>query len=169
MVSVSFAVNPLLEVSYRRGHFQSMQNEPQAWQNFSPGDLSFSFPQVTCASVPECVERSVAAFPLWASRSLDERRDILSGCREKLSLAAESLAALISRETGKPLREARLEMAAVVAKFDLTFADGEKYLRDVVVEDGPNPALVRQRPRGPSAVIAPFNFPVHLGHGAALA
>lgn len=146
-----------------------MQNEPRAWQNVSPSDLSFTFPQVTCASVSECVARSVAAFPLWASRSLDERRDILSGCREKLSLASESLAALISRETGKPLREARLEMAAVVAKFDLTFADGEKYLRDVVVEDGPNPALVRQRPRGPSAVIAPFNFPVHLGHGAALA
>ena len=146
-----------------------MQNEARAWQNFSPSDLSIAFPQVACSSVPECVARSVAAFPLWASRSLDERRDVLSGCREKLSLAAESLSALISRETGKPLREARLEMAAVVAKFDLTFADGEKYLRDVVVGDGPNPALVRQRPRGPAAVIAPFNFPVHLGHGAALA
>jgi acyl-CoA reductase-like NAD-dependent aldehyde dehydrogenase len=146
-----------------------MQNEPRAWQNFSPGDLSFAFPQVTSASVPECVARSVAAFPLWASRSFEERSEILAGCREKLSLATESLAALISRETGKPLRESRLEMAAVVAKFDLTFADGEKYLRDVVVADGPNPALVRQRPRGPAAVIAPFNFPVHLGHGAALA
>jgi acyl-CoA reductase-like NAD-dependent aldehyde dehydrogenase len=146
-----------------------MQNEPRAWQNFSPGDLSFSFPKVNCASVPECVARSVAAFPLWASRSLDERREILAGCREKLSLATESIAILISRETGKPLCESRLEMAAAVAKFDLTFSDGEKYLRDMVVGDGPNPALIRQRPRGPAAVIAPFNFPVHLGHGAALA
>ena len=169
VVSVSSVVNPLLEVSRERGEPDAMQNEPRAWQSFSPGDLSFAFPQVACADVSACVARSVAAFPLWASRSLDERRDILSGCREKLSLAMESLAAVISRETGKPLREARLEMAAVVAKFDLSFADGEKYLRDVVVEDGPNLALVRQRPRGPAAVIAPFNFPVHLGHGAALA
>lgn len=94
---------------------------------------------------------------------------MLAGCRDKIALASESLAALIARETGKPLREARLEMAAVVAKFDLTFADGEKYLRDVPVADGSNPALVRKQPRGPAAVVAPFNFPVHLGHGAALA
>ena len=146
-----------------------MESEPRAWQNFSPGDLSFSFPMVASANVRECIARSVAAFPLWAGLPLEERRERLLGCREGLALASESLAALIARETGKPLREARLEMAAVLAKFDLSFADGEKYLRDVPVEDGPNPALVRQRPRGPAAVIAPFNFPVHLGHGAALA
>ena len=169
VISVPSVVNPLLEVSCERGEPDGMENESQAWQNFSPSDLSIMFPQVACADVSGCVARSVAAFPLWASRSLDERRDILAGCREKLSLATESLATLISRETGKPLRESRLEMAAAVAKFDLTFADGEKYLRDVVVKDGPHPALVRQRPRGPAAVIAPFNFPVHLGHGAALA
>ena len=146
-----------------------MESEPRAWQNFSPGDLSFSFPMVASANVHECIARSVAAFPRWAMLSLEERREKLIGCREGLALASESLAALIARETGKPLREARLEMAAVLAKFDLSFADGEKYLRDVPVEDGPNPALIRQRPRGLAAVIAPFNFPVHLGHGAALA
>ena len=156
VISVPSVVNPLLEVSCERDELERMENESQAWQNFSPSDLSIMFPQVACADVSGCVARSVAAFPLWASRSLDERRDILAGCREKLSLATESLATLISRETGKPLRESRLEMAAAVAKFDLTFADGEKYLRDVVVKDGPHPALVRQRPRGPAAVIAPF-------------
>jgi acyl-CoA reductase-like NAD-dependent aldehyde dehydrogenase len=146
-----------------------MESEPRAWQNFSPGDLSFSFPMVASANVSECIARSVAAFPFWAGLSFEERRERLLGCRERLSLASESLASLIARETGKPFRESRLEMAAVLAKFDLTFADGEKYLRDVPIEDGPNPSLVRQRPRGPAAVIAPFNFPVHLGHGAALA
>jgi len=146
-----------------------MENEPRAWQNFSPGDLSFSFPMVACTDVRDCVTRSVAAFPRWSNMPLEERRERLVTCREKLAAATESLANLIARETGKPLREARLEMVAVLAKFDFTFADGEKYLRDVCVEDGPNPALVRQRPRGPAAVIAPFNFPVHLGHGATLA
>ncbi len=28
---------------------------------------------------------------------------------------------------------------------------------------------MRRRPRGPAAVISPFNFPIHLGHGAAMA
>ena len=30
-------------------------------------------------------------------------------------------------------------------------------------------AMVRRRARGPAAVVAPFNFPIHLGHGAAVA
>jgi acyl-CoA reductase-like NAD-dependent aldehyde dehydrogenase len=79
------------------------------------------------------------------------------------------MALLIASETGKPLREARLEMGAVIAKFDLTFADAERWVREEVVTDGPHPAGIRRQPRGPAAVIAPFNFPIHLGHGAAVA
>ncbi len=111
----------------------------------------------------------MAAFRGWAALSLDERREALEKCRQALQDRSDQLAVLISRETGKPLREARLEMAAVIAKFDFTFADGERYLRDTLVEDGPHPALVRRHPLGPAAVIAPYNFPIHLGHGATVA
>ncbi|MFY8269145.1 MAG: aldehyde dehydrogenase family protein [Terrimicrobiaceae bacterium] len=146
-----------------------MQSEPRAWQNFSPGDLAYSFPEVATGNLHSAVESSIEAFPGWGRLPLDARREALEGCRETLQSCSEDLAILISRETGKPLRESRLEMAGVIAKFDLTFEDGEKYLRDSRVEDGPHPALIRRHPRGPAAVIAPFNFPVHLGHGATVA
>ena len=81
----------------------------------------------------------------------------------------EDLARLIALEVGKPLREARAELGAVIAKFDLTFADADRFLADQQIADGPHPALVRRRARGPAAVVAPFNFPVHLGHGAVVA
>lgn len=146
-----------------------MEAEPCKWRNFSPGDLSCEFPSVDSGCVSEAVDRAQKAFPEWSSLCLDARMAYLAECRENLKTKAEDIAHLISRETGKPLREARLEMSAVIGKFDLTFEDGEKYLRDVQVEDGPHPARVRQVPRGPAAVIAPFNFPVHLGHGATVA
>lgn len=152
-----------------RGEHFHMIADPASWQNSSPGDLSFVFPESHSGVVDEVVEKSESAFRGWSALSFEERRACLVKCRESLQDRSAQLAVLISRETGKPLREAKLEMAAVIAKFDLTFADGEQYLRDTMVTDGPHPALVRRHPLGPAAVIAPYNFPIHLGHGAAVA
>lgn len=148
---------------------RGMKTEPQSWRNSSPADLSFVFPEVRTGDVEQAVAKSRKASPGWAALSLDERRRALETCRQSLQDRSGQLADLISRETGKPLRESRLEMSAVIAKFDLTFSDGERYLRDEAVGDGPHPARISRRPAGPAAVVAPFNFPIHLGHGAAVA
>jgi acyl-CoA reductase-like NAD-dependent aldehyde dehydrogenase len=141
---------------------------PQTWKNRSPGDLADELPEVVAGDENLAVSRAKAAFPAWRALSLDERKAALRVCRDRLGARQEDLARLISREMGKPLRESRLELGAVLAKFDLTFADADRFTAEQVVEDGPHPALVRRRPRGVAAVIAPFNFPIHLGHGAAV-
>lgn len=146
-----------------------MSTDPLEWRNRAPGDLDDEFPPARTLPVEPAVQRSARAFGPWAACSLGERRAALESAREALRGEAEPLARLVARETGKPLREARLELGAVLAKFDLTFADGDRYLADEEVLDGPNAACVRRCPRGPAAVIAPFNFPIHLGHGAAVA
>ncbi len=146
-----------------------MSPDPVEWRNLAPGDLSRELSLFRSGDVEAAVARSVGAFPAWAGLTLDQRREFLEGCRERVAARSEALAEAIALEVGKPLREARLEMAAAVAKFDLTFRDGERFLREEAVETGPHPAAVRRCPRGPAAVIAPFNFPVHLGHGATVA
>ncbi|HEY5704234.1 MAG TPA: aldehyde dehydrogenase family protein [Terrimicrobiaceae bacterium] len=146
-----------------------MTGDPTVWRRRSPGDLSVELPEVSTGDVPAAVERSKRAFAGWRRLSLEARKAALALCRERLKAKQEELARLIALEVGKPLREARLELAAVVAKFELTFSDGDRYLADQSIADGPHPATVRRRARGPAAVVAPFNFPIHLGHGAALA
>lgn len=146
-----------------------MSSDLFEWRNFSPGDLTFEFPLARSGDVTAAVEKSKKAFPTWASLSLDERREALLTCRERLRIHSEALAELIAREIGKPIREAREELRAVIAKFDFCFADAERYVRDESISEGPHPGMIRHRPRGPAAVIAPFNFPIHLGHGVALA
>jgi acyl-CoA reductase-like NAD-dependent aldehyde dehydrogenase len=69
-------------------------------------------------------------------------------------------------ETGKTLTEARGEMGAVLGKFDLTFRDAREHIAPKPVSGGPYPAEIRYLPRGPSVVIGPFNFPLHLANGA---
>ncbi len=144
-------------------------SDPTVWRLHCPGDLSEELPEVAQGDVEAAVAASQRAFPGWRALSLDERIVILESAQERLKLRQEDLAKLIAQEVGKPLREARLELGAVIAKFDLSFADARRYVADRPVSDGPHPAFIRHRARGPAAVIAPFNFPIHLGHGAAVA
>lgn len=146
-----------------------MPKDPDSWTNRSPGDLEKVFPEAFATDVEKAVHCSQRAFAEWSRLTLEQRRHALETCRDRLQARSEDLAILIAAETGKPLREARLEVGAVIAKFDLAFADAEKWAGDETVADGPHPACIRHRPRGPAAVIAPFNFPIHLGHGAAVA
>jgi acyl-CoA reductase-like NAD-dependent aldehyde dehydrogenase len=143
-------------------------DDPRNWRNRNPGDLSDQLPEVSSGDVGASVARAASAYPGWRALNLEARKTALKACRDRLAARQEDLAVLIAREMGKPLREARLELGAVLAKFDLSFADADRFVAEQMVDDGPHPAAVRRRPRGVAAVIAPFNFPIHLGHGAAL-
>src|SRR4029077_3115072 len=86
-------------------------------------------------------------------------------CREGRKAKGDDRARLIVAEVGKPLREARLEVAAVIAKFDLAFADADECLPHRRVADGPHPAMVRLRARGPAAVLPEGVFELVQGWG----
>ena len=146
-----------------------MISGPKVWRRRSPVIFRWRCPKSRRETCTAAVERSKRAFSGWQRIGLEERKDALAQCRERLKAKQEELARWIALEVGKPLREARLELGAVIAKFDLTFSDADRILADQSVSDGPHQAVVRRRPRGPAAVVAPFNFPIHLGHGAAVA
>ncbi len=146
-----------------------MAEEPTLWSNRPPGDLSVRLPEVQAGIPEEAVTRAVAASGSWGRTPLAERAEALRRVGSAIAAEAEGLAKGIASETGKPIREARGEVQAVISKVELTIADAEEFLSDESVSSGPHPASVRRIPRGPAAVIAPFNFPLHLGNGAALA
>ena len=142
-----------------------MAGEPRR----SPGDLSFILPEVAPGDVSASVGAAVAAAPEWARTPLPERITRLRDAQQALAAAKDELARGIALETGKPITEALGEVGGVVAKIDLTIADAERWLAEETNLGGPHPALIRRRPRGPAAVVGPFNFPLHLGHGANVA
>lgn len=139
------------------------------WTNVSPADLSVSLPEVVAGDVPKAVERAHSVAVGWAQVSLYDRIQMMRTAQASLTGAKEELARDITIETGKPLIEAQGEVGAVIAKIDFTISDAEAHLADRTDLGGPQAATVRQRARGPAAVIGPFNFPLHLGHGANVA
>lgn len=141
----------------------------ERWTNLSPGDLSVALPEVEAGDVSAAVARAQAAAPGWAAVPLQERIERLRTVQQALATAKEELARGITIETGKPLTESQGEVAAVIAKIDFAIEDAKEYLTERTTAGGQHAAVVRQCPRGPAGVIGPFNFPLHLGHGANVA
>ena len=146
-----------------------MTPDTTTWRNRSPGNLDLELDEIHRTPIPPVVDAAADAAHDWARLPLDERIAMLRSARGRIEAVQEDLALQISIETGKPLVEARGEMGAVLGKFDISFADAQRHLADERITDGPHPARLRRRARGVAAVIAPFNFPIHLGHGASVA
>ncbi len=139
------------------------------WKNKSPGDLSVELSEVSSGDVTAAVECAARERSKWGESSLDHRCEALKAAQAGLTEKKDSLAHGIALETGKPIKEAAGEIAAVIAKIDLAIADARKYLAEESFNDNPHENSVRRRPRGVAAVIGPFNFPIHLAHGAIVA
>jgi len=102
------------------------------------------------------------AFDDWADRPHGEREALLRAYALKLERNQDGLAALIGREVGKPLWEARTEVAAMIGKIELTI---RAYSQRTGTADAAGDHVLRHRPHGVVAVFGPYNFPGHLPNG----
>ncbi|MGA9871353.1 MAG: NAD-dependent succinate-semialdehyde dehydrogenase [Rhodococcus sp. (in: high G+C Gram-positive bacteria)] len=107
------------------------------------------------------LDAAVAAQDSWASTPARERAEILRRAFDMLQARTEDFALLMTLEMGKPLAEARGEVA-YGGEFLRWF--GEEATR-VQGRYGPNPentgrVFVTQHPVGPCFLITPWNFPL---------
>jgi len=117
------------------------------------------------AQVAAAVSAAHAAFPGWAGCEYAERLAIIDVFKSRIDASREELAALIARETGKVLWDARSEAAAVVAKLGFTT---DAYQERTGHRSRPSPVgsvVLNHRPHGVMAVFGPYNFPAHLPNG----
>jgi aldehyde dehydrogenase (NAD+) len=125
-------------------------------------------PSEVVAEVPACdeadVEAAVAAatdaFPAWAATPAPQRGNLLIKVADIVETRVEQIAQDMTREMGKPLREARMEAAR--AATILRYFGGEGYrplgeLFQQTVSGGP--VYTIRRPLGPVGLITPWNFP----------
>ncbi len=107
-----------------------------------------------------------SAWPLWAAAPLAHRIERVRSFGNRVRADLDLFADLISRETGKPLWEARNEVESVIGKVDISlraYADRTAQRR-LDGKAGSRNAL-RHKPHGVLAVLGPYNFPAHLPNG----
>ncbi|QDK31310.1 succinylglutamate-semialdehyde dehydrogenase [Sphingomonas sp. IC081] len=136
-------------------------------QSFDPasGALVWEGEAANAAAVDAALARAHAAFPAWAALPIAARVEAVLRYKAVLEARKDTIAEVISRETGKPLWETRAELASMIGKVGLSITAqaeraGEKR------QDMPfGAAVLRHRPHGVMAVLGPFNFPGHLPNG----
>ena len=111
----------------------------------------------------EACAAAQAAAPAWARLSTAQRWEALVRFREALKARTEELADAIVAETGKLRSEARGEVGALVARFDLVRSLAESDMAEGPLAGRPHEQL-RYHPLGVVGVIGPFNYPMHLCH-----
>jgi succinate-semialdehyde dehydrogenase/glutarate-semialdehyde dehydrogenase len=110
------------------------------------------------------LDAAVAAQPEFAATSPRERADILTRSFELLHERIDNLALLMTLEMGKPVAEARGEIA-YAAEFFRHFAE-EAVRIDGGYQTAPaggSRFLITRQPVGPCLLITPWNFPMAMG------
>jgi acyl-CoA reductase-like NAD-dependent aldehyde dehydrogenase len=121
----------------------------------------------TAADVEEAVSSAAAAAATCAALPAHVRAGALDHVSRRLAERSDEVAALITAESGKPLKWARAEVARAVSTFRWGAEEARRWSGSLQrLDTDPaatgRMALVRRVPRGPVLGIAPFNFPLNL-------
>jgi acyl-CoA reductase-like NAD-dependent aldehyde dehydrogenase len=112
---------------------------------------------------PEQVDAAVAAakaaLPAWRKLAPAARAGLLRDLADALQAQLEELAVLEARNAGKPIADARGEMAMVVDTFRYYAGAPERLLGDTIPVAGGQAWTVRE-PLGVVGMITPWNFPL---------
>ncbi len=127
------------------------------------GELVDTVPAGTPADVDAAVEAALAAFAGWWATPAARRGELLGRAAGHARGHAGELAASLTREQGKPLREARLEVERCLETLE-HYAGLAKNLRGGYVPNLDTDAygMVLRRPLGVVGAIVPWNFPTTL-------
>jgi betaine-aldehyde dehydrogenase len=116
-------------------------------------------PRAGAEEADAAVERARAAYPAWRAVSPPDRARLLHGLADALAARQEELAVLEARNAGKPIGDARGEMAMVADTFRYYAAAPERALGDTIPVPG-GVAMTFREPLGVVALITPWNFPL---------
>ena len=119
----------------------------------------------TAAQVDLAVAAARKTFSSWKKTPLAQRIALVRQFASLLEQQKEILADIIGRETGKPLWEARTEVAAMIGKVEISIRAYDQRTGHSENDTPQGKAVLRHRPHGVVAVFGPYNFPGHLPNG----
>jgi succinate-semialdehyde dehydrogenase/glutarate-semialdehyde dehydrogenase len=113
---------------------------------------------VEAAAAISAAERAGAA---WRARTAKDRAGVLQRWFALLMQHADDLARLMTAEQGKPLAEARGEVAYAASFVEWFAEEGKRvYGETIPATDAGKRVLVLKQPIGVCAAITPWNFPI---------
>jgi aldehyde dehydrogenase (NAD+) len=130
----------------------------------SDGKVFASIPASGKADVDRAVKAARRAFDEgpWATTPAVERGRLLTKLGQLVEQNAAELAALESRDTGKPLRQGRADVTAAMRYYEFYGGAGDKIHGDTIPFLDGYTALTLREPHGVVAGILPWNYPLQI-------
>ena len=128
--------------------------------NPATGATLASVPDLGAADAKRAIEAAHAAWGGWRAKTAKERAAILRNWFDLVMANQEDLAQILTAEQGKPLAEARGEIAYGAAFIEWYAEEGKRVYGDVIPQhQADKRLLVIKQPVGVTAAITPWNFP----------
>ena len=141
--------------------------------NPATGHLLGSVPRLTATDVDSAIQMANKALPAWRATSAKQRAQLLRRWYELCMAHQEDLAVILTSEQGKPLTEARGEIAYGSSFIEWFAEEAKRVYGDVIpAPTSDRRIIVLKQPVGVVAAITPWNFPnamITRKAGAALA
>jgi succinate-semialdehyde dehydrogenase/glutarate-semialdehyde dehydrogenase len=141
--------------------------------NPATGSIIGAVPRLTATDVDSAIRMANKALPAWRETSAKERSKLLRRWYDLCMEHQEDLAVILTSEQGKPLTEARGEIAYGASFIEWFAEEAKRVYGDVIpAATSDRRIIVLKQPVGVVAAITPWNFPnamITRKAGAALA
>ena len=117
-------------------------------------------PRLGAAETRRAIAAAESAWPAWRARTAKDRANVLRRWFDLMMANQDDLAAIMTAEQGKPLAEARGEIAYGASFVEWFAEEGKRIYGDVIpAHAGDRRIVVLKQPIGVVAAITPWNFP----------
>ncbi len=131
-----------------------------AVSNPATGEVIAEVADLTRAQVAKAISAAEAAFPAWSALTAKSRSDIMRRWGDLMLQNSDVLAALLTAEMGKPLAEAKGEIAYGASFIHWFAEEARRVYGDIIPGHQPDKRIhVLKQPIGVAASITPWNFP----------
>lgn len=129
--------------------------------NPATGEVIASVPDMGRNETARAIDAAEKARPAWAALTAKTRAATLRTWFDLVMAHQEELANIVTRECGKPLSEARGEVAYGASFIEWFGEEAKRLYGEVIPSPSDNSRIVTLRqPIGVSAAITPWNFPL---------
>ena len=132
--------------------------------NPATGALITELPADDAAGVAAKSRQARAAQPAWAALPLPVRKACITRFRAAIVAELEALAAIMTRETGKPISMSRNELNGLLGRIDFFLAEVDaSTATQTVFSEGGMTEQIEHTPLGVVANISAWNYPWFVG------
>ena len=130
--------------------------------NPATGERIAGLPLATPADLDAALHAADIGFKAWRATDVEARAAILTKAAALMRERAEGIAHTLTVEQGKPIAEARAEVAGSAQLFAYYAEEAKRVYGRVLVRPAGQRSIVIRQPVGPVAAFSPWNFPIYL-------